>query len=137
MTAMEASSRKRTQSSGERLKHTTRLPQVFYITLFGFTRYLVEPAHRGRLQARFGRIIGRIDYLNLHFDRVLTALDPAFSLFTSIFHGTHSLKYTVPHGTNTNSGELTSDQSMSSRRSRQSRRRRSVAGSPRRDWRSS
>jgi hypothetical protein len=49
------------------------------------SRNLIEPAHRRGFQARFRRVIGRINQFDL--DRILAALHPPFSRFTSFVHG--------------------------------------------------
>src|SRR5262245_29807209 len=61
-------------------------PQIGDIAFLGSACDLVEPAHRGRLETRFGWICGGIHHHDLYLDGVLTAMHPALMLFPPFLH---------------------------------------------------
>jgi hypothetical protein len=84
MNGLRSSSR---GSGGDRLEHTPDGLKIGKISLLGASGDLVELPSDVRLQARFARIIVRIDDLHLHLDRESSPLHPPFPGLASLTHG--------------------------------------------------
>jgi len=69
-----------------RLKHATGIAEELQIARLRVTCDLVEPSDGLGLKAGFGRTVGGINELDLHFNGVLTALHPLLSRFASFVH---------------------------------------------------
>jgi hypothetical protein len=62
--------------------------EVRDISFLSATRDFVEPAHRGRLQTRFGWISGRINHVDLNLYGISTATHPALTFLPPFLHRT-------------------------------------------------
>lgn len=67
--------------------------EVIKVAFLRFAGDFVEESEGVGIEARFGRIVGGVDDIDLDLDRVLAALDPAFSAFASFAHGSILKKY--------------------------------------------
>jgi hypothetical protein len=70
---------------GNRPKYVADGLEVADIPFVGAVSDLVEPAHRGRLQIRFGWISRGINHVDLNLDGIATATDPALTLLPVSF----------------------------------------------------
>ena len=68
------------------LEHAAGSAEILQVTGFGTPGYLVQPADRSWFETGVRRAFLGVNNLDLHFHGILTALDPAFSSFTSLFH---------------------------------------------------
>src|SRR5262249_60004019 len=66
--------------------------EVGHIPFLGATCDLVEPAHRGRLQTRFGWISGGLNHVDLNLDGISTSTHPALTLLPPFLHLPHSTR---------------------------------------------
>ena len=73
-------------SAGDGLENAPGFLKVLQIARRGAASQLIEPADRRRFQAGLGRAVGRVHHFDFHLHRILTALDPAFALFSSLAH---------------------------------------------------
>jgi hypothetical protein len=79
-------------SRGDCPKYLADGLEVGDIPFLGATRDLVEPAHRGGLQTRFGWISGGINHLDLDLDGISTATHPALTLLPPFIHFAYSAR---------------------------------------------
>ena len=78
----------RRSSLGDSLEYAAGAAEKLDISGLGAASYLVQPAHRCGFETRLGRAVGWVDHLDFHLHRVLTPLDPAFTLLVSLLaHG--------------------------------------------------
>jgi hypothetical protein len=77
---------------GNRLKNSAHATEVIHVALCCALGNLVQMANGGGFQARLAGIVGWVDNFYFHLNRILTALHPAFALFSAFFHECHSRK---------------------------------------------
>ena len=73
-------------SLSDSVEYATGGVEKIDVSRLGSSSYLVEPTHRRGLDTCLGRTISRVDHFYFHFHRILTTLDPTFSILASLVH---------------------------------------------------